>query len=140
MLQPKQKKFLKYQKNPINNKLANSSNKIKFGKIGLQSLEKGRITARQIETLRRTITGKMKRKGKVWIRIFPHKPITEKPTLVRMGKGKGPLNYWACNIKPGNILYEVSGEDFFILKQALKAASKKLGLKTRILFKDNKDL
>jgi len=140
MLQPKQRKYQKTQKNPIRNNIASSANKINFGKLGLQVLERGRITARQIEALRRTITSKMKRKGKVWIRVFPDTPITEKPALVRMGKGKGNVSYWVCNLKPGRILYEVSGEDTLTMSEALKNASKKLGLKTRVLSRDNQDL
>lgn len=140
MLQPKQRKYQKTQKNPIQNKIASSANKINFGKLGLQVLERGRITARQIEALRRTITSNMKRKGKVWIRVFPDTPITEKPALVRMGKGKGNVSYWVCNLKPGRILYEISGEDTLIMSEALKNASKKLGLKTRVLNRDNQDL
>lgn len=82
----------------------------------------------------------MKRKGKVWIRVFPDKPITQKPALVRMGKGKGAVSFWVCNLKPGHILYEISSENNAIMEEALKNASKKLGLKTRILYRDNKDL
>lgn len=140
MLFPKQTKYKKYQKGRLSSQLEVRCNTLHFGDIGLQALERGRITARQIEALRRTLTGLMKRKGKVWIRVFPDTPITKKPSEVRMGKGKGNISYWICKIRPGKILYEVSGNNPLIIKNALEVASKKLGLKTRIITRNNQDL
>ena len=119
MLKPNQRKFKKNNKGRNNTKLELRSNNLKFGTLGIQALEKGRITAKQIETIRRAITGFMKRKGKVWIRIFPDFPISQKPSEVRMGKGKGNVSYWVANVKPGKILYEIAGADPKVLESAL---------------------
>src|SRR5690606_15651943 len=108
MLQPKRTKFRKQHKGR-NRGLAQSGNKISFGTIGLKAVTRGRLTARQIEAARRDMTRHVKRGGKIWIRIFPDKPITEKPLEVRMGSGKGNVEYWVAEIKPGKILYEMEG-------------------------------
>lgn len=133
MLRPNNLKYRKYQKKRIANNVESKSNKLHFGNFGIQSLEKGRITARQIESVRRTIANSMKRKGKIWIRIFPDIPITQKPAEVRMGKGKGNVNFWIAVVKPGKILYEVSGLNSQIIKKALEIAITKLNVKARII-------
>lgn len=133
MLRPRQTKHRKTQKGRINPFYEYKSNQIKFGTYGLQALTMGRVTAAQIESGRRALTSSMKRKGKVWIRAFPDYPVTSKPTEVRMGKGKGNVDYWACRVKPGKILYEISGSDPKIMKQALKKAAIKLPVITRIV-------
>lgn len=133
MLEPKRTKFKKTKKGRIKNNLEQKSNKLQFGLYGLQAIEKGYLTARQIEAGRRTITGYMKRTGKVWIRVFPDNPITRKPTEVRMGKGKGTVKFWVCVIKPGKILYEVSGKNTTIIKEALKQVSHKMPMFTKIV-------
>ena len=111
MLRPRQTKYRKAHKGRIRTKTESKSNSLKFGIFGLQALEKGKITAKQIEAVRKTISNFMKRSGKIWIRIFPDTPITAKPTEVRMGKGKGNVSYWVSKVKPGKILYEVSGKN-----------------------------
>lgn len=133
MLRPNQRKYRKNNKGKLNSKIELKANQLKFGILGLQALEKGRITARQIEAVRRSIAGFTKRKSKVWIRIFPDFPVSEKPTEVRMGRGKGNVSYWVSIVKPGRILYEVSGNDFLLLKAALKNASVKLPVSTKII-------
>jgi len=129
MLQPKRTKFRKQQKGR-NRGLAQSGNKVSFGEYGLKSLERGRITSRQIEAARRAMTRHIKRGGKIWIRIFPDKPITEKPLEVRQGKGKGNVEYWVCQIQPGRMLYEMQGVTEEIAREAFKLAAAKLPLKT----------
>jgi large subunit ribosomal protein L16 len=133
MLKPNQKKFRKNNKGRSLAKIEPKTNLLKFGTHGIQALEKGRITARQIEAVRRTITNYLRRKGKVWIRIFPDFPITNKPSEVRMGKGKGNVAYWVCNVKPGRILYELSGSDYILLENALKYALIKLPLAAKVI-------
>ncbi|OOS19533.1 50S ribosomal protein L16 [Moraxella lincolnii] len=132
MLQPKRTKFRKMQKGR-NTGLAQRGNTVAFGQIGLKSVSRGRMTARQIEAARRTITRKIKRGGKIWIRVFPDKPITEKPLEVRMGKGKGPVEYWVAEIKPGKMLYEIEGVSDELASEALKLAAAKLPFKTTIV-------
>lgn len=132
MLQPKRTKFRKMQKGR-NTGLAQRGNTVAFGQIGLKSVSRGRMTARQIEAARRTITRKIKRGGKIWIRLFPDKPITEKPLEVRMGKGKGPVEYWVAEIKPGKMLYEIEGVSDELASEALKLAAAKLPFKTTIV-------
>ena len=129
MLQPKRTKFRKQQKGR-NRGLAQSGNKVSFGEFGLKALERGRITSRQIESARRAMTRHVKRGGKIWIRIFPDKPITEKPLEVRQGKGKGNVEYWVAQIQPGRMLYEIQGVSEEIAREAFKLASAKLPLKT----------
>jgi large subunit ribosomal protein L16 len=133
MLRPRQTKHKKMQKGRINPFYEYKSNKIKFGIYGLKALTTGRLTAAQIEAGRRALTSSMKRKGKIWIRAFPDYPVTSKPTEVRMGKGKGNIDYWACRVKPGKILYEIAGNNDKIMIQALKKASIKLPVLTKIV-------
>ncbi len=132
MLQPKRTKFRKMHKGR-NTGLAQRGNTVAFGQIGLKSIGRGRMTARQIEAARRTITRRIKRGGKIWIRVFPDKPITEKPLEVRMGKGKGPVEYWVAEIKPGKMLYEIEGVSEELAREALTLASAKLPFKTTIV-------
>jgi large subunit ribosomal protein L16 len=129
MLQPKRTKFRKQQKGR-NTGLALTGNKVSFGQYGLKAVGRGRITARQIESARRAMTRYIKRGGKIWIRIFPDKPITKKPLEVRQGKGKGSVEYWVAEIKPGKMLYEMEGVDEDIARRAFELASAKLPIKT----------
>ena len=132
MLQPKRTKYRKQMKGR-NRGLAQKGNKVSFGDIGLKALERGRITARQIESARRAMTRHVKRGAKVWIRIFPDKPITKKPLEVRMGKGKGNVEYWVAQIKPGHMLYEMEGVSEEIAIEAFKLAAAKLPIKTTVV-------
>ena len=132
MLQPKRLKFRKMMKGR-NRGLAQRGSKISFGEIGLKATGRGRITARQIEAARRTMTRHVKRGGKIWIRIFPDKPITNKPLEVRMGKGKGNVEYWVCQIQPGRVLFEMSGVPEDLAIEAFKLAAAKLPLATTIV-------
>ncbi|MCH8846928.1 MAG: 50S ribosomal protein L16 [Proteobacteria bacterium] len=132
MLQPKRTKFRKQNKGR-NRGLATVSNKVSFGEYGLKATTRGRITARQIEAARRTITRKIKRGGKLWIRIFPDKPITKKPLEVRQGKGKGNVEYWIAQIQPGRMLYELEGVPEELAKKAFKLAAAKLPVKTTFI-------
>ena len=129
MLQPKRTKFRKQHKGR-NRGLAQVGNKVSFGEFGLKALERGRITSRQIESARRAMTRHIKRGGKIWIRIFPDKPITEKPLEVRQGKGKGNVEYWVAQIQPGRMLYEMQGVSEEVAREAFKLAAAKLPLKT----------
>ena len=129
MLQPKRTKFRKQSKSR-NRGLATVGNKVSFGEYGLKAVGRGRITARQIEAARRALTRKEKRGAKVWIRIFPDKPITKKPLETRQGKGKGNVEYWASPIKPGKILYEVAGVSEKDAKRAFELAGAKLPMGT----------
>lgn len=133
MLKPNQKKFRKNNKGRSIAKFESKANVLRFGTHGIQALERGRISAKQIEAVRRSITNFLKRKGKVWIRIFPDFPVTKKPSEVRMGKGKGNVAFWVCNVKPGRILYEIGGADFVLLINALKFASIKLPISVKII-------
>lgn len=129
MLQPKTTKYRKQQKGR-NRGLAQRGNKICFGEYGLRSISSGRITARQIEAARRAITRHVKRGAKVWIRAFPDKPITKKPLEVRQGKGKGNVEYWVAQVKPGMVLYEMEGVSEDVAREALRLAGAKLSVKT----------
>jgi large subunit ribosomal protein L16 len=129
MLQPKRTKFRKQHKGR-NRGLAQSGNRVNFGEFGLKATGRGRITARQIEAARRAITRYVRRGAKVWIRVFPDKPITKKPLEVRQGKGKGNVEYWVCQIQPGRMLYEMEGVDETIAREAFRLASAKLPLST----------
>lgn len=129
MLQPKRTKFRKQMKGR-NRGLAQSGNKVSFGEFGLKAADRGRITARQIESARRAMSRRIKRGGKIWIRIFPDKPITEKPLEVRQGKGKGNVEYWVALIQPGRMLYEMEGVTEEVAREAFKLASAKLPIKT----------
>ncbi|MGV6858650.1 MAG: 50S ribosomal protein L16 [bacterium] len=129
MLQPKRTKFRKQHKGR-NRGLALSGNKVSFGEYGLKSLERGKITSRQIEAARRAMTRHVKRVGNIWIRMFPDTPITKKPLEVRMGKGKGNVEYWVCKIQPGKVLYEMEGVSEEVAREAFKLAAAKLPVKT----------
>jgi large subunit ribosomal protein L16 len=132
MLQPKRTKFRKVHKGR-NRGLALRGSTVSFGSIALKSTERGRLTARQIEAARRAITRKVKRGGKIWIRVFPDKPITEKPLEVRMGNGKGSVEYWVAEIQPGKILYEIEGVAEELAREAFALGAAKLPLKTVIV-------
>lgn len=129
MLQPKRTKFRKVQKGR-NRGLAHRGSKVSFGEYGLKSTSRGRITARQIEAARRAMTRHIKRGGKIWIRVFPDKPITEKPLEVRQGKGKGNVEYWVAQIQPGRVLYEVEGVSEEMAREAFSLAAAKLPVAT----------
>jgi len=129
MLQPKRTKFRKVMKGR-NTGLAQRANKVSFGEYGLKATSRGRITARQIEAARRTMTRRIKRGGKIWIRVFPDKPITGKPLEVRMGKGKGSVEYWVAEIQPGRMLYEMEGVSEEIARDAFTLAAAKLPVQT----------
>lgn len=129
MLQPKRTKFRKQFKGR-NRGIASRGNKVSFGDYGLKVVERGRITARQIEAARRAVSRAIKRGGKVWIRIFPDKPITQKPLEVRQGKGKGNVEYWVALVQPGKIVIEIEGIPEELAKEAFALAAAKLPLKT----------
>ena len=129
MLQPKKPKFRKQHKGRIHGK-SYSGSQLNFGSFGLKAIQPGRITAREIEAARQAITREMKREGKVWIRIFPDVPVTKKPAEVRMGKGKGSVEYWVSRINPGRILFEVDGINEGIAKLALSLGAAKLSIKS----------
>ena len=132
MLQPKRTKFRKVQKGRLRGKAVRGST-LAFGDYGLQAMEHGRLTARQIEAARIAMTRHAKRGGKVWIRIFPSKPMTKRPPETRMGKGKGNPEYWVAPVKPGRILYEMEGVTPEVAREALRLASHKLSIRTRVL-------
>ncbi|MDX5319429.1 MAG: 50S ribosomal protein L16 [Bacteroidota bacterium] len=134
MLQPRRTKFRKQQKGRIKG-IATRGHQISFGTFGLKSLEPSFITSRQIEAARIALTRYMKREGKVWIRIFPDKPITKKPLEVRMGKGKGAPEYWVASIKPGTIMFEAEGVPMEVAKEALRLAAQKLPVATKFVVK-----
>jgi large subunit ribosomal protein L16 len=129
MLQPKRTKFRKQMK-MRNRGVATTGNAVSFGTYGLKSVARGRLTARQIESARRAMTRHVKRQGKIWIRVFPDKPITKKPLEVRMGKGKGGVEYWVCQIQPGRVLYEMEGVSEALAREAFALAAAKLPFKT----------
>ncbi len=129
MLQPKRTKFRKMHKGR-NTGLATSGNNVSFGEYALKATTRGRLTARQIEAARRAITRFVKRGGKIWIRIFPDVPITKKPLEVRMGSGKGNVEYWVAKIQPGRVLYEIEGVTEEIAREAFKLAAAKLPVQT----------
>ncbi|GMT47487.1 MAG: 50S ribosomal protein L16 [bacterium] len=135
MLMPKKVKFRKTQKGNMRGKAYRGSD-VSFGQYGLKALEPGWITSRQIEAARVAITRHVKRGSKLWIRIFPDKPITKKPAETRMGKGKGNLEYWVAVIKPGRILYEMSGVSEDVAREALRLASHKLPVATKFVKKE----
>ena len=132
MLQPKRTKFRKQHKGRIHGK-ATSGADLTFGSFGIKALEPERVTARQIEAARRAITRHMKRQGRVWIRIFPDVPVSQKPTEVRMGKGKGSPEYWAARVHPGRIMFEIDGVAEDIAREALRLGAAKLPIKTRFV-------
>ena len=133
MLQPKRTKFRKMHKGR-NRGLAAGAD-VSFGRFGLKAVGRGRLTARQIEAARRAMTRAVKRQGKIWIRVFPDKPITEKPLEVRMGKGKGNVEYWVALIQPGKVLYEMDGVPEELAREAFKLAAAKLPIKTTFVTK-----
>lgn len=129
MLQPKRTKFRKQHKGR-NRGLAERGGKVSFGEYGLKAVGRGRLTARQIEAARRAMTRHVKRGGKIWIRVFPDKPITQKPLEVRQGKGKGSVEYWVALIQPGRVLYEMEGVTEEVAREAFQLAAAKLPIKT----------
>ena len=132
MLQPKRTKFRKQFKGRIHGE-AKGGFELNFGGFGLKAVEPERVTARQIEAARRAITRHMKRQGRVWIRIFPDTPVTSKPTEVRMGKGKGSVDFWAAKVKPGRILFELDGVPGPLAAVAFERAAMKLPIKTKVV-------
>jgi len=132
MLQPNRTKYRKQQKGRNRGK-ASCGNTVAFGEYGLQCKDNGFITARQLEAARRAITHKMKRGGKVWIRVFPDKPITKKPLETRQGKGKGSVEYWVARVKPGTLIFEVQGVVEEIAREAFRLAGAKLPIKTGMI-------
>ncbi|MCA0402574.1 MAG: 50S ribosomal protein L16 [Proteobacteria bacterium] len=135
MLQPKRTKYRKQMKGN-NRGLAQRGSKVSFGEFGLKAVERGRLTARQIEAARRAMTRHIKRGGKVWIRVFPDKPITQKPLEVRQGKGKGNVEYWVAQIQPGKILFEMEGVSKELAIEAFDLAKAKLPFK--VMFEERK--
>ena len=129
MMQPKRTRYRKQQKGR-NRGLATNGNRVSFGEYGMKATTRGRITARQIEAARRAITRKVKRGAKIWIRIFPDKPVTKKPLEVRQGKGKGNVEYWVAQIQPGRMLYEIQGVNENLARDAFRLANAKLPVAT----------
>lgn len=129
MLQPKRTKFRKQQKGQ-NRGVATNGTKVSFGEYGLKTVDRGRITSRQIEAARRAMTRHVKRGGKIWIRIFPDVPVTKKPIEVRMGKGKGGVEYWVSKVQPGKVLYEMEGVPEEVAREAFRRAAAKLPVRT----------
>lgn len=132
MLQPKKTKYRKQQKGRMKG-LSQRGSQLSNGTFGIKALDANFVTARQIEAARISATRYMKREGSLWIKIFPDKPITKKPLEVRMGKGKGAVEYWAAVVKPGRILFEISGVPYEVAKEALRLASQKLPLRTKFV-------
>lgn len=132
MMQPKRTRYRKQQKGR-NRGLATTGNRVSFGEYGMKAVTRGRITARQIEAARRAITRKVKRGAKIWIRIFPDKPITKKPLEVRQGKGKGNVEYWVARVQPGRMLYEMQGVDEELAREAFRLAAAKLPVQTTFI-------
>ncbi|MCP8938987.1 50S ribosomal protein L16 [Alsobacter sp. SYSU M60028] len=132
MLQPKKTKFRKQFKGRIHGAAKGGYN-LDFGQFGLKAMEPERVTARQIEAARRALTRHMKRAGRVWIRVFPDVPVSSKPAEVRMGKGKGAPEFWACRIHPGRIMFEIDGVSPELAREALTLAAAKLPIKTRFI-------
>ena len=132
MLQPKKTKFRKAFKGRIHG-VAKGGTDLNFGQFGLKAVEPERVTARQIEAARRAMTRAMKRAGRVWIRIFPDLPISSKPAEVRMGSGKGSIDYWAARVKPGRIMFEIEGVTEEVAREAMSLAAAKLPIKTRFV-------
>jgi large subunit ribosomal protein L16 len=135
MLMPKRVKYRKQMRGRMKGRASRGA-EISFGDYGMQALEPGWVTARQIEAARRSLVRYMKRRGKVWIRIFPDKPVTKKPAETRMGKGKGAVDHWVAVVKPGRILFEVSGLDDASAHEAIRLASHKLSIKTKFIQRD----
>jgi large subunit ribosomal protein L16 len=138
MLQPKRTKFRKAHKGRIRG-MTKGGAELNFGAFGMKATEGGRITARQIEAARRAITRHLKRAGRVWIRIFPDKPVSKKPAEVRMGKGKGSVEFWVAPVKPGRVMFEIDGVPHELAEEALKRASAKLPISTRFVHRVQED-
>ncbi|MDH2328582.1 50S ribosomal protein L16 [Falsirhodobacter xinxiangensis] len=136
MLQPKRTKFRKQHKGRIHGE-AKGGFLLNFGTFALKATEPERVTARQIEAARRAITRHMKRQGRVWIRIFPDVPVSSKPTEVRMGKGKGSVDYWAAKVKPGRIMFEIDGVAESVAREALRLGAMKLPVTTRVVARED---
>ncbi|WP_316015376.1 50S ribosomal protein L16 [Roseobacter sp. HKCCA0434] len=136
MLSPKRTKYRKQQKGRIHGE-AKGGSTLTFGQYGLKATTPERVTARQIEAARRAMTRHMKRQGRVWIRIFPDVPVTSKPTEVRMGKGKGSVDYWAAKVKPGRVMFEIDGVNEEIAREALRLAAMKLPVKCRFVERED---
>jgi len=136
MLMPKRVKYRKQMRGRMKG-LASRGTDVSFGEYGLQALEPGWVTARQIEAARRALVRYMRRRGKVWIRIFPDKPVTQKPAETRMGKGKGAVDHWVAVVKPGRIMFELSGLSEEAAREAMRLAAHKLSIKTKFLSKDS---
>jgi large subunit ribosomal protein L16 len=136
MLQPKRVKFRKHHRGHRRGQ-ANAGNEVSFGEIGLQATSANWVDSRQIEAARRAITHHLKRGGKVWIRIFPDKPVTKKPAEVRMGSGKGPVDRWVAVVKPGRMMFEIAGVQPELMREALRLASHKLPVSTRVVEKEH---
>ena len=132
MLQPKRTKFRKQHRGRRRGQ-ANSGNQVSFGEFGLQAVGHAWVDSRQIEAARRAITHELKRGGKVWIRIFPDKPVTAKPAETRMGSGKGAPDHWVAVVKPGRMMFEIAGVDMEVMKEAMRLASHKLPCQTRVV-------
>lgn len=139
MLQPKRTKFRRHHRGKMRGK-ASRGNKIAYGDYGLQALEAGWIKSRQIESGRRVLTRYVRRNGKLWIRIFPDKPVTMRAAESRMGSGKGTPEYWVSVVKPGKIIYEIKGVTTLVAKKALKTAGHKMSIKTQIIFNLNNNI
>ncbi len=139
MLQPKRTKFRKMHKGRIHG-LAKGGTELNFGAYGMKATGSGRVTARQIEAARRAMTRYLRRQGRVWIRIFPDRPVSEKPAEVRMGKGKGSVEYWVALVKPGRIMFEIDGVAPDLAEEAMRRASAKLPVSTRFVQRVTEDV
>jgi len=136
MLMPSRTKYRKRQKGRIRGE-ASRGNKINFGSMAIQAVGRGFLTSRQIEASRRAMTRYVKRDGKIWIRVFPDKPLTSKPAETRMGKGKGSVDHWVCPVKPGRIIFEIEGVSPEIAREAFRLAQYKLPIKTTIISRED---
>ncbi|MDE2791830.1 MAG: 50S ribosomal protein L16 [Paracoccaceae bacterium] len=136
MLAPKRTKYRKQHKGRIHG-LAKGGSTLNFGSWGLKATRPERVTARQIEAARRAMTRQMKRQGRVWVRIFPDVPVSKKPTEVRMGKGKGAVEYWAVRVKPGRVMFEIDGVSDSVAREALRLAAMKLPVKSRVVQRED---
>ena len=136
MLQPTRTKFRKAHKGRIHGN-ASRCNIMNYGSFGLKAIQPERIISRQIEAARVALTRHMKRQGRVWIRIFPDTPVTSKPTEVRMGKGKGSVDFWAAKVKPGRVMFEIDGVNDDIAREALRLAAMKLPIKSRVVVRED---
>lgn len=139
MLMPKKVKYRKQQRGRMKGKALRGA-ELAFGEYGLQALEPCWLTARQIEAGRVTITRFLKKRGKMWVRVFPWKPVTKKPTETRMGRGKGDPEFWVDVIKPGRIIFEIEGVDYEVAQEAMRLAAHKLPIKTRFISREHREL